>query len=157
MPGFDHGAAREADEFARRQPSYFTAIMDPTSLRGYTHKQLAGLKWTPLWLDYAMFGPPLIRDSSPGWMAAIFGRTDHDTKWNPKKKGTLKRAWNSLCLIAIYIFLMYVPAHEMWFRGIKPYFWPIATEIADITCGHGFMRKCDAGCKRAGPFACVPA
>ena len=92
------------------------------ALRGYKHKQMAGLKWTPLWLDYAMFGPPLIRDSSPGFMAMIFGRTDYDTDWNPTKKGTLKRAFNSLCLIFFYFALMILPFHQLYVHGIAPYF-----------------------------------
>ena len=92
------------------------------ALRGYKHKQMAGLRWTPLWLDYAMFGPPLIRDSSPGFMAMIFGRTDYDTVWNPTKKGTLKRAFNSLCLIFFYFALMILPFHQLYVHGIAPYF-----------------------------------
>ena len=91
--------------FAQRQPSYWRAILQPSSLDGYEAKQ-ANL---PRWLDYALFGPPAVRDSSPGAMAYIFGRTEHDVKWNPKKKGPLTRGFNAIFLIASYIFFCVLP------------------------------------------------
>ena len=117
------------DDFAIRQPSYVRAIFQPASLRGYRPKT----KRLPLWLDYILYGPPVIRDSSPGSMAMVFGRTDHDTTWNRKPKGTLKRSFNGLALIAAYIFFFFVPIGLIYQQGIKPYHAPPPLPLAELS------------------------
>lgn len=107
--------AGEPVPFELRQPGYLKALMEPASLDGYEPKWSGkdGYKfsWIPPWMDYWLFGPPVIRDSSPGVMAMIFGRTEHDKEWNPKPKGPLQMSFNNLCLIFMYILFMYVPFH----------------------------------------------
>jgi hypothetical protein len=142
----------EEVEFIYRQPGYIRAVISPSTLRGYEPKKMFPC---PLWLDYWLFGPPIIRDSSPGGMAMIFGRTEYDTEWNKTKKGPLVRGFNFLVLLAAYVFFLYIPYHEIYFRGIRPYF-DQTPEAAEITCKSGFMRACEAGCERSGPFNCVP-
>ena len=101
--------------FSHRQPTYIRALLQPSSLRGYARKN----KSLPAWLDYSLYGPPVIRDSSPGAMAYIFGRTEHDTNW--KKKSAIQRGINAAFLIAAYIFFLYVPFHLIITKGVKPY------------------------------------
>ena len=101
--------------FSHRQPTYIRALLQPSSLRGYARKN----KSLPAWFDYWLYGPPVIRDSSPGAMAYIFGRTEHDTNW--KKKSAIQRGINAAFLIAAYIFFLYVPFHLIITKGVKPY------------------------------------
>ena len=144
----------EEVDFIYRQPGYLQAVFSPESLRGYEPKKM--IKGCPVWLDYWLFGPPVIRDSSPGGMAYIFGRTEYDTEWNKTKKGPLTRGFHMLVLLAAYVFFFYVPFHEIYFGGIKPYYNPSTPDVAQITCKSGFLRACEAGCVRSGPFNCVP-
>jgi len=142
------------EEFNRKQPGYIYAMLSPSSLKGYGAKH----NNIPKFLDYWLFGPPAVRDSSPGGMALIFGRTDHDTNWNKKPKGTLVRAFNSLFLIAMYICFLYVPFHRIYYDGVRPYRDGVDTSSdasATVTCAHGFLRDCQPGCERAGLFKCV--
>ena len=100
------------DAFNAAQPSYISAILNPKVLADYKPKmkKFNGVP-IPKWLDYCCFGPPAVRDSSPGGMALIFGRTEHDTKYYPKGKGKALRAFNAIFLICMYICFLYVPFH----------------------------------------------
>jgi len=149
-------AAEAAEAFRQQQPSYLRAMFQPSSLRGYQPKN----KGIPAWLDYALYGPPVIRDSSPGVMAYIFGRTEHDKLWNPTKKGPHVRGVNILCLIAMYIFFLYVPYHAIYMLGVKPFHSPesVGGQLHDSTeslCKPAlFPLKCQPGCERVNLFGC---
>ena len=148
---------RMADsDFATRQPGYLRAYFDPSTLRGYKAKN-QGL---PVWLDYWLYGPPAVRDSSPGVMAFIFGRTEHDTVYNPKKKNPIVRAFNALCLIAMYIFFCYLPFHRIYFDGVKP-FKEAGVEAtgSTVVCKAAFLGACQPGCEKSGLFGldCRPS
>ena len=119
-PAMSH--AQNDVDFVQRQPSYLRATFVPASLRGYKAKYPV----LPRFLDYALFGPPVIRDSSPGGMAYVFGRTEHDTQWNKKPKGSLARGMHMLVLFSAYIFFLYAPVHFIWNLGVKPYYRPNA-------------------------------
>lgn len=141
-------------DFQTRQPGYLRAIIDPSSLKGYKPKN----KGLPLWLDYSLYGPPAVRDSSPGVMAMIFGRTEHDTEWNPKKKNVVLRSFNTLCLIAMYIFFMYLPYHRIYYDGIKP-FREGTPAPSNVVCKAALLGSCQPGCEKSGPFGldCRPS
>lgn len=137
MPARSDKLVMEHDEqWLLNQPGYFTAMISPKSLEGYKPKN----KSIPKWLDFWCYGPPEIRSSDPSvnlycWLfAMIFGRTEHDTKWNNKnhwqakvglrgspKKGAVLQSFNTLCLIFMYIFFMVLPFHQMYTKGYKPY------------------------------------
>lgn len=111
-------SSSEQVDFVERQPSYIRAMLQPSSLEGYRVKY----EHLPRFLDYALFGPPVIRDSSPGGMSYIFGRTEHDEQWNKQKKGAIVRSMHVVVLVAAYIFFLAVPAHMIWKLGIAPYY-----------------------------------
>ena len=148
--------------FSQRQPGYLQAALHPETLRGYVPKNTS----IPAWLDYALYGPPAVRDSSPDtsivcWVfAVVFGRTEHDKQWNPKKKSALTQGFNSLCLVFMYILFMYLPWHYMYFSGIKPYHGQtpevqLPSEMPVGSCKGGFLVPCSPGCVRSGIFKCV--
>ena len=103
--------------FEQRQPSSLRAILVPSSLDGYQAKTRS----LPRWLDYVLFGPPAVRDSSPGSMAFIFGRTEHDAAWNPSPKGPVTRAFHAMFLSLAYLLFLIVPFHFIYSLGVKPY------------------------------------
>lgn len=151
------------DAFNAAQPSYISAILNPKVLADYKPK-MKKFKGVPIpkWLDYCCFGPPAVRDSSPGGMALIFGRTEHDTKYYPKGKGKALRAFNAIFLICMYICFLYVPFHMIYKIGIKPYRQSLAAAASipggdSSDCKAGMLRPCPSGCSRPWLFrACEP-
>eukprot|EP00322_Chrysochromulina_rotalis_P025702 CAMPEP_0115861174 /NCGR_PEP_ID=MMETSP0287-20121206/17518_1 /TAXON_ID=412157 /ORGANISM="Chrysochromulina rotalis, Strain UIO044" /LENGTH=155 /DNA_ID=CAMNT_0003315543 /DNA_START=30 /DNA_END=497 /DNA_ORIENTATION=- len=144
------------DEFNRKQPSYMRALFQPSCLRDYKPKN----KSTPKWLDYWLYGPPAVRDSSPGGMAVIFGRTEHDKDYYPNGKSTLLRSFNGLFLICAYIFFLYVPYHMIYMDGIKPYREAMLGGTTDGAADckvNGLLPNCPVGCVRSGLFGCKSA
>ena len=145
-----------SDAFIYRQPGYIQAMLSPSSLRGYAAKY----KGLPKWLDYWLFGPPVIRDSTPGGMAYIFGRSEHDKDWNPNGKGKATRGFNALFLICMYICFVYVPFHRIFYDGIQPYLQTNAAPAGGtetiIDCKGVLGFGCQPGCERSGLFKCIP-
>lgn len=124
------------EQWLLNQPSYLGAMLSPKSLDGYKPKNAS----IPKWLDFWLYGPPEIRSSDPSvnwycWLfAMVFGRTEHDATWNNKKhwqaklglrgapkKGAVLMSFNSACLIFMYILFLFVPFHQVYTKGIKPY------------------------------------
>ena len=90
---------------------------------GYSPK----VKALPVWLDFLLFGPPAVRDSSPGMMALIFGRTEHDTING--NKSVLRRFFNGLCILMMYFLVLYVPAHLVFMDGVAEYWQSSPREV----------------------------
>jgi len=106
------------------------------------------------WLDTALFGPPMVRDSTPGGMALIFGLSPHHPEY---KKGVLGkfrsssagRLVNAIFLILTYIFILTGPAIAMY-RASAVH--NGSGGVAGVTAGaHGVE------CKRSFPLQCEPA
>jgi len=141
--------------FAQRQPGYLQAVYSPSSLRGYAPKN----KGIPKWLDYWLYGPPIVRDSSPHAMAYVFGRTEHDKEWNKTPKGSVNRLFKSTFLILAYIFF-FICSFGSIARTIAEYHKgvpPPAVSIKGVACNPGFLKDCQPGCVREGLFKCVPS
>ena len=79
-------------------------------------------KSLPVWLDKFLYGPPAVRDSSPGIMAALFGRTEHDTTTYAKGKGPLQRGANGMLLILSYIAMLNIPFVFIHMQGLVSLF-----------------------------------
>ena len=86
-------------------------------------------------------------------MAMVFGRTEHDTVSNPKKKNTLTRAFNTLCLIFMYVLFIYYPYHRIYWDGMKPHLsGRDGAASTQIVCKAAFFGECAAGCEKSGLF-----
>ena len=112
----------------------------------------------PVWLDFFIYGPPAVRDSSPGMMALIFGRTDHDR--TTAKKTWLRRAFNMLCLVAMYIFFLYVPMHVIINDGVLRHLRSSSLSATPVNCAQRpFFRSCEVGCERLNGLLdkCAPS
>ena len=139
MPRRD-GREFEGESLAQIQPA--------TTLADYTPKTRS----LPLWLDFLLYGPPVVRDSSPGVMAYIFGRTAHDTEWNKNKKGPVLRGFNMFVLACAYVIFLYLPYHAITVTGV------LQKGLEAPACRPrslpSFLERCAPGCEADGLFGC---
>lgn len=108
------------------------------------------IKALPVWLDFMLFGPPAVRDSSPGMMAFIFGRTEHDTMNG--SKSCLRRFFNGACILILYFIVLYLPAHLVLMDGVAEYWRGATRKDPPVSCALRLFRACEPGCERRALF-----
>ena len=111
------------------------------------------------WLDRSLFGPPSVRDSTPGMMALVFGLSPHHPDY---KKGLLGKfraspvgkGFNALFLIVVYALILYLPFAAMY-QANRNY---LAESQEAAPSAAACAGQCRAHCcyGTALPFACVP-
>jgi hypothetical protein len=108
----------------------------------------------PVWLDFMLFGPPAARDSAPGLMALIFGRTEHDTT---SRKSNTRRLFNAVCLVIMYSLVLFLPA-QFVANSVAQHWQGSSSSDKPSSCSSSLFKACEKGCERRSLLdKCKPA
>ena len=103
------------------------------------------------WLDRSLFGPPSVRDSTPGMMALVFGLSPHHPDYKKGLLGMVRsspvgKAFNALFLIVVYVLILYLPFATIY-----------QANRAYMTDANEALPTAAAQCKWSFPGRCGPA